>query len=304
MAKFDQMDHKEIRKYLAAFADGELDVEQNLCVLEQMAMNPQATRRVMHQQQLRQVVDRAMREMTPPVSDDLRARLENLAEQTPATVPNSESENATPSDDGKPTVLARIAPWVPAIAAAILLAASATFWFMGQPQQTIPSQSITVVRAPKLLDSRRIDVLESRHVACTKRIEELHNAALFGRVIADVPAKMTNFLGEQTTPVLDLSALGYQFSGAGECAAPGAKAVHLVYREQDAPVATEALSLWVRADKDHEIKIQSGKLYEVPRPNESGSIVMWRRNEAVYYLVGDAAEEVKNAALALQEVDK
>jgi len=49
-----EMKESEIRKYLPAFADGELDVEQNLKVLEHMAMDPKATRRVMHQQQLKQ----------------------------------------------------------------------------------------------------------------------------------------------------------------------------------------------------------------------------------------------------------
>ena len=59
------MDSKEILRYVEAFADGELDVEQNLRVLEHMAMNPTATRRVLHQQQLRQAVERVIRQVTP-----------------------------------------------------------------------------------------------------------------------------------------------------------------------------------------------------------------------------------------------
>ena len=45
---------KECKKYLAAFADGELDVDQNLRLLEHMKMDPNATARVAHQQQLRE----------------------------------------------------------------------------------------------------------------------------------------------------------------------------------------------------------------------------------------------------------
>ncbi len=310
MAESERMNDKEIRKYLAAFADGELDVEQNLCVLEQMAMNPQATRRVMHQQQLRQMVNRALREMTPAVDPALRQRIAELALET-ETVRDAESSNDVigaadgiekpRSNTAAPSVLARLTPWLPAIAAAILLAASAAIWFVAPPRGgTSTPPAVAIVRAPDLLDAKRINVLETRHQSCSERIELLHNAERFGRAIADVPSKVTGFLGEQTSPILDLSALGYEFSGAGECAAPGARAVHLVYRHRDAPVSSEAISLWVRADPEESINVQAGKLYEVPRPQSAGSIVMWRTGGSVYYLVGDAAEEVKNAALALQ----
>ena len=50
----------ECKKYLAAFADGELDVDQNLRLLERMKMDPNATARVTHQQQLRENVCRSL----------------------------------------------------------------------------------------------------------------------------------------------------------------------------------------------------------------------------------------------------
>jgi len=68
----ESMDDKTIRKYLAAFADGELEVEQNLRVLEHAAMNPQATRRVMHQQQLRRAVGAPMASHAPAAPPWLR----------------------------------------------------------------------------------------------------------------------------------------------------------------------------------------------------------------------------------------
>lgn len=302
MAKFEHMDDKEIRKYLAAFADGELDVEQNLRVLEQMAMNPDATRRVMHQQQLRQQVDRVMRAMVPPIDESLRDSIASLAIETASTSEDDVTGRKSPGG-----ILARVGPWgqwLPALAAAFLLAASVTFWILGQSETAPTVAPITVVRAPNLLNAQRIQVLETRHEFCSQRIEELHNADRFGRIIGDLPSKITRFLGEQSTPILDLSALGYKFGGAGECAAPGAKAVHLVYRSNNAESEAGALSLWARADAENKIKVQAGKLYEVPRSDKIGSIVMWRRDGVVYYLVGNAAEEVKNAALALRDEGK
>ena len=117
MAKHEHMDDKEVRKYLAAFADGELEVEQNLRVLEQMAMNPQATRRVMHQQQLRRAIKRSIDESTPEDSDRLRETISDLAQNTPAgqitnkMAPEALSKSAGPSRTNRWAGLCWI-PWI------------------------------------------------------------------------------------------------------------------------------------------------------------------------------------------------
>src|SRR6185295_16269856 len=79
-------DEKDLRKYLTPFADGELDVEQSVRVLEHMAMNPQATQREMHQQQLRQAIGRHLLARAPSAPPDLKARLETLINASPLPV--------------------------------------------------------------------------------------------------------------------------------------------------------------------------------------------------------------------------
>jgi len=93
-------EEQELRRFVAAFADGELDVSDNLRLLEHMAMHPQTTRRVMHQQQLRQLVQWSMRDAAPAPPEYLRrAILERLdaASAAPGASPN-EAASRPPSE--------------------------------------------------------------------------------------------------------------------------------------------------------------------------------------------------------------
>src|SRR5688572_13437752 len=103
------MPQSDPRKFLAAFADGELDVTQSLAVLEHMALHPDATRRVMHQQQLRHAVAQTLSGSAAPVPEPLRARVAALA-----------AAGATPPE--RPSLLRRLWRGVPlALAAGVLV---------------------------------------------------------------------------------------------------------------------------------------------------------------------------------------
>jgi anti-sigma factor RsiW len=292
------MNDKDVRKYIEAFADGELDVEQNLTVLEHMAMNPDATRRVMHQQQLRQVVDRAMREMSPSPSDDLRARIEALADDAR----RDSLDEAAGQSKSQTTVLARFGRWLPTIAAALLLGVA--LWLFSQSQNLnglLPdggSAAVQLIYNSGLITDSSRSAFAVRHATCGKQIEQLQQADYFGQEIADLPKRVTSFLGQDNDtemPVLNLAALGYKFAGAGQCAAPGAKAAHLVYRNEQG----EALSLWVRSGAADELKIKPGKLYAAATDGKVNPVLVWRRGDHVFYLVGDTVEDVRQAAQKL-----
>ncbi len=78
----DSMSPRDCRKFLAAFADGELDVRDNCRVLEQLAMDPANARRVAHQQQLRELVKRCVEEQQEAIGGcpaSLRQEIEALA---------------------------------------------------------------------------------------------------------------------------------------------------------------------------------------------------------------------------------
>ena len=319
------IDDNEIRKYLAAFADGELDVEQNLRVLEHLKMHPQAVARVTHQHELRKLVDRVLRQDSPPVPAALRQMIQSLSQQTPSSA-ESEAQAAdvvaatqtpvqlkirqpvatTTEQADTPTILARLRRWTPAIAAALLAAAAVITWQVRRDNPAPVDPPASLVQQPllrsDLLETRRVVGMGRRHVDCAARIDRLVRAEQFGTEISQVPFKIAQFLHQDDAGLqLDLSSLGYAFAGAGECAAPGARAVHLVYRSIPGSGHDDSISLWVRADAEHKVDVALGKVYAANDPTDPHPILIWRRGNLVYYLVGEAASRMMDTALALQD---
>ncbi len=308
------IDDHQLRKYLEAFADGELDVETNLRVLEGMAMNPQATRRVMHQQELRRLVERAMREQSPPVPTELVAKIEAISKAAQAAQAAQSDDLSRSSISARPTILARITRFWPAVAAIILVAAAVLL--MRPPSNSTHSNPVGPLDPPTeiagnfafdapilrtdLVEERRMTAMGSRHEKCSAKIENLNRADQFSTDLKEIPAKITAYLGPQIhTPLPDLTALGYEYRGTGACNLPGGKAVHLVYRPIDSLGREDSLSLWIRADEQGLVKIEEGKLYTATPEGSAHPIVVWRRGTAVYYLVGERSSRMRDAASTL-----
>ncbi|MEX2214024.1 MAG: hypothetical protein WD768_07850 [Phycisphaeraceae bacterium] len=282
------MDDKEVRKYLEAFADGELDVEQNLRVLEHMSMNPQATRRAMHQQQLRQAVERAMKECSPAAPSDLRAKIEAIASQAnDDDAVTLKQMRAAKHDRG---ILAVLRRWTPAIAAAVILVVTASIWFQMRQDAAQPGLPVYQV------DARTAGRIDRRHETCAAALDRLSKAHDFGKEVGILPEKVKEFLAmNEGVPVLDLSSIGYEYAGAGQCGAAGGKSVHVVYRGKDKP----PISLWIRADSEGEVTIDEGKVYVATPADIAHPILIWRRNTTVFYLTGMPVKELMTPAWEL-----
>ncbi len=285
-----KLDHDEVRGYLAAFADGELDVEQNLRVLEHMAMDPQSTRRVMHQQQLRQAVGRVIRGDAPGAPADLRGKVEAALADVPAT-------NTPRSTRAPRSVLAVIGRWAPAAVAAVLLVSALTVL------RTADSSGPAVAGADVLFSAAKVQEFGRRHVSCSRMLDRLHGSELFPRQVSQLPGALTAYLGD-SGPVLgslDLTGLGYRFVGAGKCLVPGTGSVHLVYEAAERTARSDSLSLWIRA-YDGKTDIEPGKLYTASGPSAVHPVLVWRVGDVVYYLVGDGPEQTRVAAERLRSV--
>ena len=301
-------DDTDLRKYIEAFADGELDVETNLRVLERMAMNPQATQRVMHQQELRRLVDRAMREQTPAVPADLRAKIQAMSRQAAADSNQNHSHNLAHSNFSFTSFLRR---WSPALAASILLGVAIFLWSNrsnnNAPAPIDPPREVfhdgtfdaPIIRTD-LIESGRVSRMGKRHENCAAKIEALVGSDQFSKNLTEIPTKIATYLGPQiSVPIPDLSALGYEFRGAGTCGLPGGKAVHLVYKPIDGTNRTDSMSLWIRGDETNQVQIEEGKLYSATDLGSAHPIMVWRRGSAVYYLVGNTDSKLSDAASSL-----
>ncbi len=278
---------KQMRKYLAAFADGELEVQESLHVLEHMKMNPAATSRVMHHQRMRRLVDRAMREDAPPVPDALRRAIEQQARR------EAQSDRRAAQRGG---VVARIGRWVPlGLAAAVLVGV----FLLNHPQP--PRNATPLTQGVSLVSATQARQFEQRHLDCSRYLDMLSDRTVFPSDLKAVPGALSEYFGkERFAPSLDLSAIGFRFDGLGRCSIPGSRAVHLVYHaigdaDQGQP---EALSLWI-APYDGEPAIEENRLYRSDGKGVSHPIVIWRSGGMIHYLVGDRLDQVEKAATNL-----
>ena len=280
------IDDKEARKYLAAFADGELEVQQNLQMLEHMAMNPQATRRVMHQQQLRRAVGQAMKTDAPPAPQALVDRVTRLAQEPqPATVSRS---GPRPGPAGRAPTLGWVGRWQPAAVAAVLLVAAI---FVATTGRHADGTHL-------LLPAATIHAFQHRHVECSRTPQMPDGKEAFFQDLERLPPSIESHLGRPATPSLDLTPLGYQFQAAGKCNVPGEPAVHMIYSAMAHTGRNDSLSLWIRV-YEGQPSIEAGRIYAGTPGDSTHPVLLWRQGEMIYYLTGDASAPVSDAASAL-----
>ncbi len=287
----DAMDEHEVRKFLAAFADGELDVEQNLRVLEHMAMNPRATRRVMHQQQLRQAVDRVLREHTQSVPAALKEQIAVLAKQADAAGEAMAGEGVAESGASsarqvtRVPVLARLGRLVPLAAAAVLFVAAIVV--LNQTGQAVP------------VSQAQYAAFVQRHTNCSRLIEKLMHMEMFPQDLKQLPQSLHTYFGTAGVAGLDLSPIGYEFSAVGECNVPGKQSVHLIYQAKNDPEHRKSISLWMKRYNGSP-RIESGKPYVVTDSGTANPLIVWQKNGMIYYLVGGSLGSVEDAASVLR----
>ncbi len=303
------MSAKKTHKYIAAFADGELDVEQNIAVLEVMTMSPQTTRRIMHQQQLRQAVRRHVHERTPQTPAGLKERIEHL---TATTTPEAATGGSTGSSyqgpgqgQGEATgVLARIGRRSPALAAAMLLGALLSGIIVAQiTPGGLGTAPPTSTPATLLVDADT-DRFAARHDHCADDIDALRGATRYPDQLEALPDAVAARLDLSTDEVgrLDLTGSGYEFWRAGDCALPGDKSVHLVYRAMPESGHTGTLSVWIVQNGEGKLDhLVEGRPYWLAGDEHGHPMVVWRHGRTAFYLMGNRSECVERATMTLIE---
>ncbi len=295
----ESMSQHEVRKYLPAFADGELDVELNLKVLEQMAMDPTNTRRVMHQQQLRKACAAAMCKPEYCCPAPLKANIASLVcestdDAPPLAAPLLTDDNALPyrkSQAAHDGVLARIGHWAPAAVAAVLLIGALAVFFT--PRTGIETAGV-------LVSDQQLELFGRRHSTCSSDLGKLVSNIPSPTNIAALPGTIDDYFGDtagQIDSALDLSVLGYTYEQVGTCSVPGRRSVHVVYKAAPDSGRTGSISLWIKPDTG-KAPITPGVLHTAETPS-GNPVLLWKRDGRVYYLVGDARDDAQQAAQML-----
>lgn len=286
------MDKHELRKYLAAFADGELDVEQNLRVLDSIKMDPDAAARVAHQHELRVAVDRTLRGMTPATPAALRERLERVL-----------AEPTGPAEQQSADVAGRIGARPPyrrlwqAASIAAVLAVGAFVVTSARQHLGLPPAGpsfVQSVEAETIIPTAQVNTFARKHLNCAQVIERLRTFEDSPHEISEVPGFISLKLGRTGYDMLDLSGIGYEFLKIGPCRIPGTQSTHLIYKSTPQTGRNDALSLWIAPD-DGSLKIAEDTMYKIRGADCAHPLVVWRHAGMAYYLIGDSYPSVHQA---------
>ena len=195
----------EFRKYVEAFADGELSTERNLDALEHLKMCPGCVRRVDGIHSLKRALLRLEADTEAPP----RLRAAILARGDEASSPIGAGMRGWWLRAGVPLT---------AVAAGVVFALWMTgSWFEPRP---LPGQT-TLLRA-LAVDARQ------QHRSCEVMGPDHHDPAL-PRDLAGVASAMSRAIRLRVIAP-DLSAAGYRFLGADRCGIRGRPGAHVLYQ--------------------------------------------------------------------------
>jgi anti-sigma factor RsiW len=274
-----------LRRDLSAFADGELDPAAAERLERHLADDRAAAEHLNNIRQLSAAARRTVRAHTPPPSETLLQRLQQLSSPEAPSVP------AAPSF--RPRALPALWFVLPrALAAAILLAVG--IWIghlLSRPE------SPTVGPGPEALSA---DVLpasvvaqaEEIHGFCSRLAEGLHSGG-YPADIAPVAASVERDL-HSVHPYPDLRSIGYRYRGAGPCGKPLPDTAHLLYRSL-VPGSVKAVSVFVQAWHD-QYPLKPGRLYTVSVATSPFPMLAWRTDRVVYFLLADDTATEQAAA--------
>lgn len=267
---------------LTAFADGELRGADAVAVQAHLAAHPADAARLAAAGRFRQGVAAALLSNTPAPSNDLRRRVAAMGTE----VPGSQGPGAGfigPSHYRWRTRAALAA------AAMIFLAIGivAGRMIFGPPR----AKDSPPVPASIVADVTWV------HVDCS-RAPDLH-AAAFPKQLGKLEGRLERYLG-RPVPYPDLRPIGYEYIGAGPCGRPAEQTVHLLYKAVGGPIA-DTVSLFVQPYHG-QVHVDEGKVYWAAGRDAAHPMIVWRKDDMVFYLVGDADQPVAKAA-SLMHVD-
>jgi len=287
---------EEERQRLHAFADGELDGDQQLRAVEQIANDPTYAKQVLHQHQLKQACGRVMDSPTMRCPDTLRDQITAMADATETEIETEtahESLSATRPEQmagDDQAVLARIGRWAAplAVAATLFIGALVALNVMNNPGGGYTADG--------LITARLAETFGQRHTQCSLGQGVPAESQLFPADIDQLDDTLVQHVSQELDgAALDLSTLGYDYRIAGFCPLPRGDAVHVIYENPGG----QSLSLWVKA-YDQQPVLDPGVPYVPPRDHTATPMMVWREGDMVFYLVGDKMDDVRRAQPAIR----
>jgi anti-sigma factor RsiW len=271
------MDCKGFRKYIGAFADGELEVEQNLDALEHLNMCPVCAARVNAVSSLKAALKRIYGGIHAP--HHLRERVLHALEVEAGQTDPSVTALGVP---GVRRWRGRLA--VP-LGMAAALAAALAVW------QLWPARDLrTDVRL--VVPGRVAAEVREQHRFCIGHRGRDHFDPSLSRDLPVIAERLSARLGIKVMAP-DLSGLGFELAGADACGINGRAGAHLMYRL----VTTGQLLSVFTVDRWAELGGEEGRAtgdegYFVSSDSDQLCVVAWHDGPQTYMLCSDMPEHV------------
>lgn len=268
------MNCKTFRKYAGAFADGELDVPQNLEALEHLNMCPDCARRVDEVGTLKSALRRWWSGHRAPSS--LRERVATTLRRAASWDAAAPALALVEDEDDVRRALAvrRSRLLVPMAVAAALLFYVAIFRYL--PGDPLPQGTMTVVSARIVQDVRK------QHQYCMEHLSEHVLDPTEGGNLADLSGRLSRDLKLRVLSP-NLRASGFEFVGYGICGVQGRPGAHVLYHRSD---SGSLLSLYTIARvpelQANTVAGPSGRRYFLSEDEQAFTVLAWHDGEETY----------------------
>jgi len=259
------------RRFLYAFADGELAVKENCDVLDHLKMCPDCARVVADQQALRASVGMLTESGRPPA---------DFHERVLAAI-------------NLPAARASARRWarllVPLAAAASIAVMTYSIWhtWRGASAVSVPASGTRQVASSDTAASRVVQV----HEFCCNLHDRHQLADLPTGLPGLAPAMAAHFNNVINVLAPDFTTYGFQFESANYCGfKPRNRGAHLIYVATAENVAPKRLSFfsvprWSYLDRcpSHKgLDDREFRKFTVPEERTSYSVVAWHDNQTTY----------------------
>lgn len=269
------MNCQGFRKYVGAFADGELEVNENLRALEHLSMCPACAGKVEEINGMREALRRVYG--TTAVPTDLATRI-RVALDTDAEAAVDEFADPPPVT----ALLARVRRYLVPLAAAAIVLIAVAVWHGVIQTGAIPG-SVTMVTGRAVADIRE------QHRSCLLRKHAARHVLTRALEPRTVEIQLENEL-KLNVLAPELTSAGFEFLAAGPCGVMGHRGAHVQYQETltGAPLSIFSLSRidWLggearKASTNHDYFVST---------DDTLTVVAWHDREQTYALCGPIAE--------------
>lgn len=269
------MDCRSFRKFVGAFADGELEVSQSLDALEHLNMCPSCTRRVEEVNGLREAMKRIYGEESAPPG---------LRRDVLFALDAEVDASATIKLDRHPLARWRRSRlFVPlGIAAGLVLAA--TMWqFLPTGSSPSPGQ-ITVVAGRAVADVRE------QHRRCLIEHRYDHHDESLTLYLPEIAKRLSQRLRMKVIAP-DLSREGFVLVGADDCGIRGRPGAHVLYRAESNDVALSLFSVARMGDLGAAANTACAERRCFVSTEDALTVAAWHEGAETYAMCAAVAEE-------------